>query len=103
MHYAVANVPFGGVAVEQNLATDRFTIHNPGGSDDDPNWLAPRMLEFYGNWTALEKSVSSSPDLLVRERAKETQNVFLHILRAFAPGLRGMQHPNITLEITVEK
>lgn len=88
MRYAVANVPLGSFTVD-----DDFRLHNPHGSDDNPDFLAPKMFDFYGNWKELTTKGTTT--------ARKTQALFLHILRAFAPAAVCMQHPNITLEITL--
>jgi hypothetical protein len=102
MHHSVANVPLGGFNIEQDPMTKGYLMHNPNGEDTDLSWLAPRMLDFYGNWK--EQQTSATQNLVEAERdiARKTQETFLHILRAFAPGEVNMQHPNITLEITVQ-
>ncbi|MCE5316652.1 MAG: hypothetical protein LLG04_04735 [Parachlamydia sp.] len=87
LHSAVANVPLGDMR----------------SSLDNPESLERRMLEFYGNWESLKQTIDTSPDAALRDKAMKTQKVFRHILPAFAPGLVNMQHPNITLEITIEK
>lgn len=124
MHHSVANVPLGGFKVEQDPETGGYIIHNPNGKDDDPNWLAPRMLDFYGNWKELQILATLTPERVnkipeelkklglenptpeiiaaKRESALKMQETFLHILRVFAPAEENMQHPNITLEITIE-
>ncbi len=127
MHLAVANVPLGAFYVEQDALTGGYVIHNPNGDDSDPAWLAPKMLDFYGNWKELEtlatltqeKAMAMSPDelkklgiscstscstadsiTLKRRDAKKAQETFLHILSVFAIAQQNMQHPNSTLEIT---
>ena len=125
IHYAVANVPLGGFTVSRDEETNGFVIHNPNGSDADPSWLAPTMLDFYGNWKELQtlatltlkKAQAMSADDLKklgiqqvnegtiaekREQARKMQETFLHILPVFAPAEQNMQHPNITLEIRVK-
>lgn len=125
MHYAVANVPLGGFIVEKNAKTKGFELHNPNGSDIETSWLAPKMMDFYGNWKELqtlatltlekgeampledlkklgiqeltEDSIKAKRDLAIK-----TQSTFLHILPIFAPAQVDMQHPNITLEITIK-
>ena len=125
MHYAVANVPLGGFIVGKNAQTQGFEIHNPNGDDTQTDWLAPKMMDFYGNWkeqqllatVTPEKAEVMSADELKKlgiekptEEAIEakrgvaikSQSTFLHILPIFAPAEVNMQHPNITLEITVQ-
>lgn len=86
LHHAVANVPLGNILSPQ----------------ENPESLERRMLDYYGNWESLNKTIQTSPDAALREKALKSQKIFLHILRAFAPGLVNMQHPNITLEITTD-
>lgn len=125
MHYAVANVPLGEFTVEQDAETGGYVIHNPNGSDKDKAWLSKTMLSFYGNWKEQQllatlteekykqmtpekikkwklENLTSESIALKRAQAKKTQETFLHILRAFAPAEENMQHPNVTLEITVK-
>jgi hypothetical protein len=125
MHYGVANVPLGGFIVEKSSETQGFEIHNPRGDDIEADWLAPKMMDFYGNWKEQqtlatltpEKGETMSPEDLnklgiqepteegiksKRDLAIKTQSTFLHILPVFAPAQVNMQHPNITLEITVK-
>lgn len=129
MHHSVANVPLGNFKVDQDPVTNGYIIHNPNGADSDPSWLAPRMLDFYGNWAELEffatltdeKVKSGEPKTIEnlkkykfenptleniaekRESARKKQETFLHILRAVAPAEVNMLHPNITLEITLQQ
>jgi hypothetical protein len=100
MSHSVANVPLGGFKVVQDPLSKGYVMHNPHGEDADPSWLAPRMLDFYGNWKELQITATSAAEKGKRATAIKTQETFLHILRAFAPGEVCMQHPNITLEIT---
>ncbi len=125
MHYSVANVPLDDFTIVRDPKTGGYSIRNPKGEDSNPLWLAPKMMDFYGNWKELqtlatltpEKAEKMSPEELknlglkdaskeaISERQKaavKTQDVFLHILRIFAPEKKNMQHPNITLEITVQ-
>lgn len=124
MHYAVANVPLGGFILEKNPQTQGFEIHNPRGNDTQADWLAPKMMDFYGNWKEQQLLATLTPEkgeAMVldelkklgianpteqdiepkRNMAIKTQATFLHILPVFAPAQVNMQHPNITLEITV--
>lgn len=101
MSHSVANVPLGHFHVVRDTKTRGLMIHNPMGDDKDPSWQASKMLDFYGNWKELEASATQVEDRLKSETAIKTQETFLHILRAFAPGGVCMQHPNITLEIRV--
>jgi hypothetical protein len=125
MHHSVANVPLGGLKIELDQKTGGYILHNPHGEDADSSWLGQKMMDFYGNWKELQTLATltledalkmASEDLkkigleqltaeslaAKRSSAIKTQETFLHILRAFAPGLVNMQHPNITLEIRVE-
>lgn len=125
MNHAVANVPLGGLRIEQDTKTGGYILHNPQGLDSDPSWLGYKMMDFYGNWKELQSLatltfedaqmmpgddlkklgiVELNEESLAhkREVAIKTQETFLHILRVFSPGLVNMQHPNITLTITVE-
>lgn len=122
MHLGVASVPLGDFEVIQDEETKGYLLHNPNGEDSDPSWIAPRMLDFYGNWKELqtmatmteEKALSLSSEELKklglspfssealtakRDSARKMQETFLHILRAFAPAQKEMLHPNISLEI----
>jgi hypothetical protein len=106
MRHSVANVPLGGFNVSQDKETGGYQIHNPNGEDTDPKWLAPKMLDFYGNWAeqqtlATKTGNLSTEELKKRETARKAQETFLHILRVFAPAEVNMQHPNITLEMTL--
>lgn len=122
--HAVANVPLGKFKIGKDANTGGYIIHNPDGIDTDSSWIAPKMLDFYGNWKELqalatmtnEKANTMSKEELKklglencsheqliekRQAAIKSQEVYLQILRAFAPGMKNMQHPNVTLEITV--
>lgn len=124
-HYAVANVPLGDLKIKKDERTGGYTLGNPRGANSDSDWTGLKMMDFYGNWKELESLAtltfeeaqkldkSDLKRLGLEELTKEnlenkravalkTQETFLHILRVFAPGLVNMQHPNITLEITVE-
>lgn len=124
MHNSVSNVPLGQFKVVQDSETNGYVIQNPKQSDES-NWITPKMLDFYGNWDELQmlatlnlekakklpkeilekhslKDVTEESIKLIRDTAKRTQEVFLHILPIFAPGLLNMQHPNITLEISLK-
>jgi len=134
MHCGVANVPLGDFIINKDQDTQGFMIHNPQGEDADTHWLAPKMMDFYGNWKEqqllatltpekaaemsaddaqklgiMDKSDPTNPhvseDMIKQKRdtAIKTQSTFLHILPAFAPGRVNMQHPNITLEITIQQ
>lgn len=131
LHHCVANVPLGEFKVGQDPESGGYVLHNPNGRDDDPAWLSPTMLNFYGNWKEQELVATLTPERLKklsldqkyaeqfeklglknasdetftakRDIAKRTQETFLHILRAFAPKEVNMQHPNITLEIKIKK
>lgn len=126
MHYAVANVPLGDFKIKRDAETGGYIIHSPEGDDKDPNWLSPIMLDFYGNWKELQmlstltiekvkemkieerkkiglENFTSEMIIEKREKAQKMQETFLNILHFFAPGEKNMQHPNITLEITVLK
>lgn len=54
MHLGVANVPLGGFKVEQDPETQGYMLLNPNGDQNDKTWIAPKMLDFYGNWFELE-------------------------------------------------
>ncbi len=122
---AVANVPFGNFQVEKEAETGGYILKNPRGSDPDPQWAAPTLLDFYGNWDFQMTHATLTPERLaamdskklekyklqnvttdniesVRNLARKTQSTFLHILRVFAPANAAMLHPNITLEITMK-
>lgn len=124
MHHAVANVPLGHFKIIKEESSGGYVIKNPLGSEKDPNWLAPKMLDFYGNWNELQNLALLSPQKIDQmstselenlglqnlsqeqingktETARKTQETFLHILRVFAPAMVNMQHPNITLEIHI--
>ena len=119
MHYAVSNVPLGNFEIKSTSAPGGYTLHTPDG-----DFLASKMFDFYGNWNELQKlselTVEQLQNLNPEEQkkigienamreaivskqqsAKQMQETFLHILRVFAPGYKNMQHPNITLEISV--
>jgi hypothetical protein len=112
MRLSVANVPLGGFEIIQNEATGGLLIHNPHGADADASWVAPKMLDFYGNWKELQEAANQSfegkelseaeQEQLIKKQAAaiKSQKIFMHILPVFAPGYKNMQHPNITLEIT---
>ncbi|MBI2774992.1 hypothetical protein HYX58_03215 [Candidatus Dependentiae bacterium] len=102
MHHAVANVPLGDFLIDKDSKTNAYTLK------DSSNKLASKMLDFYGNWKELQTTASSTIEnnndaqLAKQENARKMQETFLHILRIFALNQQNMQHPNITLEITVE-
>ncbi|MGB8467383.1 MAG: hypothetical protein WCE21_00100 [Candidatus Babeliales bacterium] len=96
MHYAMAQVPLGNLAIKLDKKTGGYSIHNPTGNDSDPSWVGLQMMDFYGNWKELQALATQQQPLAI-----QTQKTFLHILRLFAPGLVYMQHPNITAEINV--
>jgi hypothetical protein len=54
MHLGVANVPLGSFKVEQDAKTQGYILLNPNGDQNDKAWIAPKMLDFYGNWFELE-------------------------------------------------
>lgn len=125
MYYSVANVPLGGFIIDKDAQTGGIILNNPTGQDADPSWVAPKMMDFYGNWKeqqllatlTLEKIKAMQPEELKkiglenatkeiiankRNLAIKTESTFLHILPVFAPAMVNMQHPNITLEITIQ-
>lgn len=111
MDYAVANVPLGDFKIEQDQETGGYMVRNPNGESNDPNWLSPRMLNYYGNWNELQKLATMTPEKepnmpleelrKQRESAKKTQEIFHHILPVFALANQKMQHPNATLTVTM--
>lgn len=121
MRHSVANVPLGDFKIEQDAETGGYLLA-VNGKDNDPNWLAPKMLDFYGNWNelqtlatlTLEKAKKMSieslkkleidnlnPQIILekREKAKKMQEVFLHILRVFAPSEKTCNIPILRLRL----
>ena len=122
MHYSVANVPLGSFTIGRDPESGGYILSS---SDKDSQSLASKMLDFYGNWSELQMLATLTPEKVAimdleiqkklglenatyeaiiakRENARKMQEIFLHILRAFAPARKNMQHPNITLEIRVQ-
>lgn len=117
MHYALANVPLGDFEIKPDTATGGYTMDIPAGS------VSSKMLDFYGNWTELQSLMALTPEKVnalsteeqkklglenapeaiaaKQQAAAQSQAIFSHILRAFAPAQKNMQHPNIVLEITI--
>ncbi len=103
LHMGVANVPLGECTIQKDSATGGYRLIKKNGSSQEELALAHKMFDFYGNWKDLEATACAAEDSTKRAEACKMQQTFLHIVRMFAPGLKNMQHPNGTLEITVFK
>jgi len=108
MNYSMANVPLGGFKVTKNPMTSEYQLENLFNEKNDPSWVAPKMLNFYGNWKELQEAAICGEEAK-ENSARKSLEVFFKILPAFAIGVEHgsaskavcMKHPNITLQFTM--